>query len=85
MRNEHTRRQVPGFAGLVFLMVCGLCLGLPAVRADEAELVGWQRLVACRRAEGNVGFAYDWLQVGSLELRVRPRDGAAVATLVFDG
>lgn len=85
MINERARRQVPGWAGLVFLMVCGLGLGLPPVRANEAELAGWQRLVACRRAEGNVTFAYDWLQVGSLELLIRPREGGASATLVFDG
>lgn len=69
---------------MTFLLVWGLFF-LPRLGAEETELPGWIRLVGCRRAEGNVSFAYDWQQKGSLELLVRPRTTAQAATIVLDG
>ncbi len=67
-----------------FLVLCGLSVLLSRSWGEDAELPGWKRLVGCRKAEGNVTFAYGWQEAGGVELLVRPREEGTAATLVLD-
>ncbi|MBT7167142.1 MAG: hypothetical protein HN904_30450 [Victivallales bacterium] len=71
-------RMVAVCVGLGFLSV------LPVGEAAEGELPGWQRLVGCRKAEGNISFSYDWQATEGVEMLVRCRADGATATLVLD-
>lgn len=73
-----------GRQAIGLLALFGLALGLPLGWSEEAELPGWKRLVGCRKAEGNVTFAYEWQAAGGVELLVRPREEGTSATLVLD-